>query len=176
MSEIAKVNKAGQINLIEFIESNKFDNVNSKSWHIFVWSNQFDQIIKKIDRALFYQINLMKTERKRKIATKTLFEQNYIIFFAVIRFSCRWISKKQFRSVLHLRYIIYVQRDPRNYLIGKFRSFRRKIHYQFYLTRNKTNKTRSKRYVCKDGPENLRKNFRVEELFSARNLTRYFTV
>ena len=31
MSEIAKVNKAGQINLIEFIESNKFDNVNSKS-------------------------------------------------------------------------------------------------------------------------------------------------
>ena len=72
MSEIAKVNKAGQINLIEFIESNKFDNVNSKSWHIFVWSNQFDQIIKKIDRALFYQINLMKTERKRKIATKII--------------------------------------------------------------------------------------------------------
>ena len=28
----------------------------------------------------------MKTERKRKIATKSLFEQNYIIFFAVIRF------------------------------------------------------------------------------------------
>ena len=37
----------GQINLIKFIESNKFDNVNTKIWHIFVWSNQFDQILKK---------------------------------------------------------------------------------------------------------------------------------
>ena len=34
-------------NLIKFIESNKFDNVYSKIWHIFVWSNQFDQILKK---------------------------------------------------------------------------------------------------------------------------------
>ena len=37
----------GQINLIKFIESNKFGNVYSKIWHIFVWSNQFDQILKK---------------------------------------------------------------------------------------------------------------------------------
>ena len=37
----------GQINLIKFIESNKFDNVYSQIWHIFVWSYQFDQILKK---------------------------------------------------------------------------------------------------------------------------------
>ena len=37
----------GQINLIKFIESNEFDNVYSKIWRIFVWSNQFDQILKK---------------------------------------------------------------------------------------------------------------------------------
>ena len=37
----------GQINLIKFIESNKFDNVYSQILHIFVWSNQFDQILKK---------------------------------------------------------------------------------------------------------------------------------
>ena len=29
----------GQSNLIKFIESNIFDNVNSKIWQIFVWSN-----------------------------------------------------------------------------------------------------------------------------------------
>ena len=37
----------GQINFIKFIESNKFDNVYNKTWHIFVWLNQFDQILEK---------------------------------------------------------------------------------------------------------------------------------
>ena len=37
----------GQIKLTKFIESNKFDHVSSKIWHIFVWSNQFDQILEK---------------------------------------------------------------------------------------------------------------------------------
>ena len=37
----------GQINLIKLIESNEFDNVYNKIWHNFVWSNQFDQILKK---------------------------------------------------------------------------------------------------------------------------------
>ena len=30
--------------------------------------------------------------------------------------------------------------------------------------------------VCEVGPKNLRTNFRVEELFSARNISRYFPV
>ena len=55
----------GQINLTKFIESNKFDNVYSQIWHIFVWSNQFDQILKKIGRVLFYQINLMKKSQSK---------------------------------------------------------------------------------------------------------------
>ena len=29
----------GQINLIKFVESNKFDKVYSKTWNIFVWWN-----------------------------------------------------------------------------------------------------------------------------------------
>ena len=33
-----------RVNLIKFIEWNKFGNVYSKIWHIFVWSNQFDEI------------------------------------------------------------------------------------------------------------------------------------
>ena len=57
----------GQIYLIKFIESNKFDNVQSKNWHIFVSWNQFDQILKKIGRVLFHQINLMqKSQLKLK--------------------------------------------------------------------------------------------------------------
>ena len=32
----------GQIHLIKFVESNKFDNVYREIWNIFVWSNQFD--------------------------------------------------------------------------------------------------------------------------------------
>ena len=55
----------GQINLIKFIESNKFDNVYSKIWHVFVWSNQLDQILKKIGRVLFHQINLMKKSQSK---------------------------------------------------------------------------------------------------------------
>ena len=35
----------GQINLIKFIELNKFGNVYSKIWHVFVWTNQLDQSI-----------------------------------------------------------------------------------------------------------------------------------
>ena len=55
----------GQINLIKFIESNKFDNVYSKIWRTFVWSNYFDQILKKIGRVLFHQINLMKKSQSK---------------------------------------------------------------------------------------------------------------
>ena len=48
--EIAAIHS--QINVIKFVESNKFDNVHSK---IFVWS-----IFKKIGRVLIHQICLMK--------------------------------------------------------------------------------------------------------------------
>ena len=44
-----------QLNLIKFIESNKFDNAYSTIWNIFVWS-----FFKKIGRAPIQQINLMK--------------------------------------------------------------------------------------------------------------------
>ena len=42
-------------------------------------------------------------------------------------------SRKQLRSVLHFKYVIYVQRNTRSYFIGKFW---RKLHYQFYLAKN----------------------------------------
>ena len=45
----------GQINLVKFIESSKTDNVCSKIWHIFVWSDQFDQ--------MFYFIKLIWWKR-----------------------------------------------------------------------------------------------------------------
>ena len=47
----------GQINLNKFIESNKFGTNYSKIWHIFVWANQLDQILKKKD--VFYFIKLI---------------------------------------------------------------------------------------------------------------------
>ena len=58
---------------------------------------------------------------------------------------------------------MYVQKNPRSYFIGKFRSIRRKPRYQFYLARNKTAEIMEE--VFKVAPKNLRKNFRVEELF-----------
>ena len=45
----------GQINLIKFIESNKF-----KIWRIFVWSN-----FEKIGHVLFHQINFMKKSQSK---------------------------------------------------------------------------------------------------------------
>ena len=45
----------GQVNLIKFVESNKFDKVYSKVWNIFVWSNFL-----KIWPVLFHQIRWMK--------------------------------------------------------------------------------------------------------------------
>ena len=48
------------IRLLIHIEPNKSDNVYSKIWHIFVWSN-----IEKIGRILFYQINLMKKSQSK---------------------------------------------------------------------------------------------------------------
>ena len=48
------------IPLLICIEPNKSDNVYSKIWHIFVWSN-----IEKIGRILFYQINLMKKSQSK---------------------------------------------------------------------------------------------------------------
>ena len=50
----------GQINLIKFIESNKFDNVCNKIWRIFVWSN-----FEKIGRVVFHQIFLMKKSQSK---------------------------------------------------------------------------------------------------------------
>ena len=83
-------------------------------------------------------------------------------------------SRMQFRSVWHFTYVLYVQRNPRSYFIGKFRSIRKKLRYQFYLARNKTAEVMEE--VCEVDLKNLRKNFRVEELFSARNVSRYFPV
>ena len=45
----------GQINLIKFVESNKFDKVYSKIWNIFTWSNFL-----KIWCVLIHQISWMK--------------------------------------------------------------------------------------------------------------------
>ena len=36
----------GQIDLIKFVESNKFDNVYSKIWNIFAWWNQFYKVFR----------------------------------------------------------------------------------------------------------------------------------
>ena len=111
-----------------------------------------------------------------QIAIKRLFEQNHI-YFVIIRFSWRSISsgvlRKQFCSVSHYKYVKYVQKLSQSHFISKFWSIRKKLPYQFYLARNKTAEIMK---VCEVGPKNLRKNFRVEELFSAQNVSRYFPV
>ena len=53
-----------------------------------------------------------------------------------------------------------------------FGLFGEKLRYQFYLARNKT--TEIMEEVFEVSPKNLRENFRVEELFSARNFYCYF--
>ena len=60
-----------------------------------------------------------------------------------------------------------------SHFISKFRSIRKKLRYQFYLVRNKTAETME---VCEVGPKNLQKNFQVEELFSAKNVSHYLPV
>ena len=77
-----------QINLIKFVESNKFDKVYSKIWNIFTWSNCF-----KIWHVLIHQISWMKniksnfkSPQRRKIEeNKTTNESTWNIFVA--RFS-----------------------------------------------------------------------------------------
>ena len=77
-----------QINLIKFVESNKFDKVYSKIWNIFAWSNFL-----KIWRVLIHQISWMKniksnfkSPQRRKIEeNKTTNESTWNIFVA--RFS-----------------------------------------------------------------------------------------
>ena len=49
-----------QINLIKFIESNKFDNVYNEIWRVFVWSN-----LGKNAHALFHKTNLMKSRQSK---------------------------------------------------------------------------------------------------------------
>ena len=63
----------GQINLIKFGESNKFDEVCSKIWNIFAWSKYL-----KIWHVLIHQISWMKTiksnyksPQRRKIEENT---------------------------------------------------------------------------------------------------------
>ena len=51
-----------QINFIKFVESNKCDNVYSKIWNIFVWSNFL-----KIGCVLINQISLMKKIQSVKV-------------------------------------------------------------------------------------------------------------
>ena len=70
--------------------------------------------------------------------------------------------------------ILYIPRNPRIYFISKFWSLQKKLHFQFYLARNKTVEIMGE--VCEVGPKNLRKNFRVEELFLVRNDSCYFPV
>ena len=77
-----------QINLIKFVESNKFDKVYNKIWNIFAWS-----IFLKIWHVLIHQISWMKniksnfkSPQRRKIEeNKTTNESTWNIFVA--RFS-----------------------------------------------------------------------------------------
>ena len=77
-----------QINLIKFVESNKFDKVYNKIWNIFAWS-----IVLKIWHVLIHQISWMKniksnfkSPQRRKIEeNKTTNESTWNIFVA--RFS-----------------------------------------------------------------------------------------
>ena len=69
--------------------------------------------------------------------------------------------------------MLYMYKEPQIF-IGKFQSIQRKLRYPFYLPRNKTAEIMKE--VSEVGPNNLQKNFRVEELFSARNVFRYFPV
>ena len=69
--------------------------------------------------------------------------------------------------------MLYMYKEPQIF-ISKFRYIQRKLRYPFYLPRNKTAEIMKE--VCEVGPKNLQKNFRVEELFSAQNVSRYFPV
>ena len=82
------------------------------------------------------------------------------------------ISRKQFRVVLHFKYVIYVQRNAQSYFLSKFWSIGRKLRYK--LVRNKTAEIMEE--VCEVGPKNLWKNPQVEERFSARNVSCFFSL
>ena len=76
-----------QINLIKFVESNKFDKVYSKNWNIFAWSN-----FSRIWCVLIHQTSWMKkiksnfkSLQKRKIEENTTNESTWNILVA--RFS-----------------------------------------------------------------------------------------
>ena len=71
-----------QINLIKFVESNKFDNVYSKIWNIFVWS-----FFLKIECALIYKNSLRKNIQYRyfPLHFEQFFKKPYLLN------TCRWL-------------------------------------------------------------------------------------
>ena len=86
------------------------------------------------------------------------------------RFSCSFVSSKVFKKTISFSFAfqvcissIYAQRNPRSYFIDEFWPIWRKLLYQFYLARNKT--VEIMKEVCKFGPKNLRKNFRLKNFY-----------
>ena len=72
----------GQINMIKFVESNEFNNVYSKIWNIFAWSNFL-----KIWCVLIHQIHWMKNiKKRRKNEEKTTNYSTWNIFVAKFSF------------------------------------------------------------------------------------------
>ena len=71
--------------------------------------------------------------------------------------------------------MLYMYKEPpKAILLVDFGLFGDNFFSQFYLVRNKTTEIMER--ACEVGPKSLQKNFRVEELFSARNVSRYFSV
>ena len=86
------------------------------------------------------------------------------------RFSCSFVSSKVFKKTISFSFAfqvcissIYAQRNPRSYFIDEFWPIWRKLLYQFYLAWNKT--VEIMKEVCKFGPKNLRKNFRLKNFY-----------
>ena len=96
----------------------------------------------------------------------------------IIRFSCKRISFKIFQEAIPFSFefqVLYMFKEiPEAILSRKFWPIPRKLCYRFYLARNKT--VEIMKEVCEVGPNNLRKSFRVEDIFLAQNVSRYFAV
>ena len=113
--------------------------------------------------------------QEKDFLNKRFLEQKYIIFLKLSVFRCRWISSKVSKKAISFRFAFQVShmctKKPPMLFYWQISVYSEKTS-QFYLARNKMAKVMEE--VCEVGPKNLRKNFHVAELFSARNFSRFF--
>ena len=109
----------GQVDLVKFVESNKFDKVYSKIWNIFAWSDFL-----KIWRVLIHQVSWMKKtksnfkspQRKKVEENKTTNESTWNI--VVARFSFGVLASLIF-VILFWNIMVYKNKE----LVKTFRGY-----------------------------------------------------